>query len=194
MLLASPLAAVLSAVALTPLATLSECDSRAVGAPWDGTLSCGVQLQVASTHFVTWDNALQIPYNRPWRRWGTARLVATVERIAADYHARYGRRIVVGDLSRPRGGAFGPEFGGEGHASHQNGLDVDIYYPRRDGAEVPPFRVAEVHRRRAQWLVDRAARDAGIVFTGPNLRLRRRSSRVRYLGNHDDHLHLRLRR
>jgi murein endopeptidase len=143
---------------------------------------------------MTWDNALQLPYNRPWRRWGTAKLLTTVERIAADYNARYGRRIVVGDLSRPRGGGFGPEFGGQGHASHQNGLDVDIYYPRRDGAEVPPFKVAEVHRRRAQWLLDRSARDASIVFTGPNLRLRRRSSRVKYLGNHDNHLHLRISR
>ncbi len=193
MLLASSLAAVLSAVALTPIATLSECESRALGAPWDGRLSCGAQLSVSTPHLMTWDNALQVPFNRPWRRWGTTRLVTTVEGIAADYHARYGRRMVVGDLSRPRGGPFGREFGGEGHASHQHGLDVDIDYPRRDGAEVPPFRVAEVQRRRAQWLVDRAARDVQVVFTGPNLRLRRRSSRVRYLGNHDDHLHLRLR-
>ena len=193
MLVGSALATAVASAALAPIATLSGCESRAVGAPWDGRLECGAQLPVSTPHLTTWDNALQLPYNRPWRRWGTVRLVAVTESIAADYHARYGRRIVVGDLSRPRGGRFGPEFGGEGHASHQNGLDVDIYYPRRDGAEVPPFRVAEVHRRRAQWLVDRAARD-GIVFTGPNLRLRRRSSRVRYLGNHDDHLHLRIRR
>ena len=192
MLLASSIAAVLAAVALTPIGELSQCESRAVGAAWDGRLSCGAQLPVSTPHLTTWDNALQVPFNRPWRRWGTTRLVKTVERIAADYHARYGRRIVVGDLSRPRGGPFGREFGGEGHASHQNGLDVDIYYPRRDGAEVPPFRVAQVQRRRAQWLVDRAARDAEVVFTGPNLRLRRRSSRVRLLDNHGDHLHLRL--
>ena len=194
MLLASSLAAAAASAALAPMAVLAECESRAVGVPWDGRLVCGTQLPVSTPHLVTWDNALQLPYNRPWRRWGTARLVATVERIAAGYHARYGRRMVVGDLSRPNGGDFGPEFGGEGHASHQNGLDVDIYYPRRDGAEIPPFRVSAIHRRRAQWLVDRAERDAAVVFTGPNLRLRRRSSRVKYLVNHDDHLHLRIRR
>ena len=192
MLLASSLAAGLAAATLTPMADLSSCESRAVGAPWDGRLSCGVQLPVSSPHLTTWDNALQVPFNRPWRRWGTTRLVDRVERIAADYHGRYGSRIVVGDLSRPRGGPFGREFGGEGHATHQNGLDVDIYYPRRDGGEVPPFRIAQVQRRRAQWLVDRAARDAQVVFIGPNLRLRRLSSRVRLLDNHGDHLHLRL--
>ncbi len=40
--------------------------------------------------------------------------------------------ILVGDLSLPTGGSFGAEYGGLGHASHQNGLDVDIYYPRKD--------------------------------------------------------------
>ena len=194
MLIGSALAAAVASAALTPVATLSGCDSRAVGAPWNGHLVCGAQLPVSTAHLMTWDNALQLPFNRPWRRWGTARLVAITERIAADYHARYGRRIVVGDLSRPRGGHFGREYGGEGHASHQNGLDVDIYYPRRDDAELPPFGLSDVHRRRAQWLVDRAERDAGVVFTGHRLRLRRRSSRVRYLVNHDDHLHLRIRR
>ncbi len=42
----------------------------------------------------------------------------------------------IGDLSRPNGGVFDERFGGRGHASHQNGLDVDVYYPRRDGQEL----------------------------------------------------------
>jgi murein endopeptidase len=37
-------------------------------------------------------------------------------------------RLGVGDLSRPRGGRFGPEYGGDGHRSHQNRLDVDVYH------------------------------------------------------------------
>ena len=39
------------------------------------------------------------------------------------------------DLSRTHGGKFGRNFGGLGHASHQNGLDADILYPRKDGTE-----------------------------------------------------------
>ncbi len=64
-------------------------------------------------------------------------------------------RVLVGDLSRPRGGPFGPRFGGPGHVSHQNGLDVDVYYPRRDRLEAAPTRVAQIDRRLAQDLVDR---------------------------------------
>ena len=168
------------------------CTSRAVGLPWHGRLECGVQLPAATSHLTTWDNALQRVPNRPWRRWGTEKLVAVTERIAADYEARYGVRLVVGDLSRTRGGPFGPRYGGQGHASHQNGLDADIYYPRRDRLELPPFAIADVDRRRAQWLVDRAARDARLEFIGPHVGLRRTARRVQYLANHDNHLHLRI--
>ena len=170
-----------------------DCESRAIGKPFDGRLACGVQLRVASVHFTTWDNALQRPYNRPWRRWATRRLIRITTRIASDYRARFGTRLVVGDLSRPRGGSFGRRFGGIGHASHQNGLDVDIYYPRRDRLDLPPFRIREVDRRRSQWLVNRAARDAQRLFIGPNVGLRRPTRRTDYLVHHDNHLHLRIR-
>ena len=193
-LASTSLATALAAGALVPAPVLGQCESRALGQPYAGRLACGVQLPVDGEHHATWDNALQRPFNRPWRRWGTARLVAITQRIAADYHARYATRLVIGDLSRPRGGRFGPEYGGAGHASHQNGLDVDIYYPRRDRLELPPFSRADVDRRRAQWLVDRADSDAQIAFIGPNLRLRRSSRRVHYLGHHDNHLHLRISR
>jgi murein endopeptidase len=188
------LTAVAVAAAMLSPAQAPDCVSKARGHPWDGRLVCGQQLPVASVDHTTWDNALQRPLNRPWRRYATEKLVAITERIAADYHARWGTRLVVGDLSRTRGGPFGPEFGGSGHRSHQNGLDVDIYFPRRDRLDLPPFRVADVDRRRSQWLVNRADRDAKIAFIGPNVGLRRPSSRVHYLGHHDNHIHLRIRR
>src|SRR3954470_4206178 len=171
------------------------CKSRAVGKPWKGRLVCGVQLPAESTTFTTWDFPLAVSPNAGWRRWGTAELVAEVQTIAADYQTRFGpdARIVVGDLSRPRGGAFGEKFGGAGHASHQNGRDVDIFYPRRDGLLRPAARPAQVDRMRAQWLVNRAARDAQYVFIGIHVGLRRRFKRVQYLPlYHEDHLHVRI--
>lgn len=179
-------------VVLAAPACASACSSRAVGKPWHGSLVCGAQLPIATPELTTWDNALQRPLNRPWRRWATRRLIVTVEALAHDYHARYGIRLVVGDLSRPHGGVFDERFGGSGHNSHQNGLDADIYYPRRDRLELPPFALADIDRTRAQWLVDRAARDAQLEFIGPNTGLRRPSARVQYLVGHDNHLHLRI--
>ena len=166
------------------------CESRALGLPNDGRLLCGVQLQAGDDALVTWDPIFNRSPNRAWRRWGTQKLVSTIDLIAIDYAERFpiGPRLVVGDLSRTRGGKLG------GHDSHQNGLDVDIYYPRRDGLETSPERVALVDRRRAQWLVNRAARaDAQYVFIGPRVGLRRPRRFVQRLVHHDNHLHLRIR-
>ena len=171
------------------------CKSRAVGKPWKGRLVCGVQLPAESPTFVTWDFPLGVSPDASWRRWGTAELVATVEQIAADYQVRFGAgpRLVIGDLSRPHGGTFGEKFGGVGHASHQNGRDVDIFYPRTDGLEEPATKPSQVDRPRAQWLVDRAARSAQFVFIGEHVGLRRHFKRVQYLPlYHEDHLHLRI--
>src|SRR3979490_198493 len=57
------------------------------------------------------------------RYWGHPNLVALLERLAAKTHKEAGwPGILVGDMSQPRGG---PMF--TGHASHQVGLDADIW-------------------------------------------------------------------
>jgi murein endopeptidase len=121
-------------------------------------------------------------------------LVRRVLRIARAYRrANPGApRVTVGDLSRPRGGDFGPRFGLPGHASHQNGLDVDIYYPRLDGAESRASHPDQVDRRLAQDLVDRFVQaGAQYVFVGPNVGLRGAPGIVQVLARHDDHMHVR---
>jgi murein endopeptidase len=170
------------------------CQSRAIGKPWHGRLVCGVQLPAESDTFLTWNFPLHRSPNDAFRRWGTSQLVAYVEQIAADYRTRFGPgpRLVIGDLSRPHGGSFGKRYGGLGHASHQNGLDVDIAYPRLDGLERPPDRPGQIDRVRAQWLVDRAARDAQFVFIGLHVHLRRHFKRVQLLAFHDDQMHVRI--
>jgi hypothetical protein len=100
--------------------------------------------------------------------------------------------VLIGDLSRPKGGDFGREYGFVGHASHQNGLDIDVYYPRRDGALDTPKTPGEVDLKRAQQLVD-AYVDAGAekVFVGPALPLRGPKGVVVKLVGHNNHLHAR---
>jgi murein endopeptidase len=169
--------------------------STSVGLPWSGGLVRGVQLPAEGATYFTWDPVLRRSPNRPWRRFGNDRLVGTVLTVLDEFAAAHpgAPRIGVGDLSRPRGGDFGPRYGLPGHVSHQNGLDVDIYYPRRDRRERPPARPRQIDRRLAQDLVDRfVAAGAAKVFVGPRTGLRGDPRVVQSLAHHDNHLHVRL--
>jgi murein endopeptidase len=170
--------------------------SLAIGSPSAGRLVRGVRLPAQGRHIFTWDPVKRRSPNRAWRRWGTDRLVRLVLRIAREYHrANPGvARMSVGDLSRPRGGDFGPRFGYIGHATHQNGLDVDVYYPRADGRERAPRHAGEIDRRLSQELVDRFVRaGATAIFVGPSTGLTGPPGVVAPLVNHDNHLHVRIR-
>ena len=71
------------------------------------------------------------------RNWGHPDLVALVERLAVDVKAKDGwRGLLVGDISQPRGGPMLT-----GHASHQIGLDADIWL-----TEMPDRRLTERER------------------------------------------------
>ena len=169
--------------------------SRAAGAPWSGRLVHGRPLPASGAGYVTWDPIRKEIGNRGWRRWGSGRLLRTVQGVLAAYQRRHPNAtpVLVGDLSRPRGGDFGPRYGGLGHVSHQNGLDADVYYPRRDGRRLAPRNPGQVDRRAAQELVDAFVRaGAERVFVGPSLGLRGPRRVVSPLIHHDDHLHLRL--
>jgi murein endopeptidase len=169
--------------------------SAALGTYSAGALAGGVRLPPAGRTFLTWDPVLRRSPNRAWRRWGTDRIVRTVLSVARDFRAAHPRapRLLVGDLSRPRGGDFGPQFGYIGHASHQNGLDVDVYYPRGDRREVAPRDARDIDRERSQELVDRfLAAGAQVIFVGANTGLGGPPGRVQPLAHHDNHLHVRL--
>jgi len=193
-------------------------DSVALGTPGAGTLQAGVKLPAAGRNFFTWDPILKRQPNRGWRRWATDDLVHTLlEVIRAHARAHPGAaRVGIGDLSRPHGGSFGPEFGGIGHATHQNGLDADVYYPLLDGnsgqahkvcrrgrvrrakpaarcLERAPLGAAEIEPALSQELVDRFVRaGATTIYVGPNTGLTGPPGVVIPLVNHDNHLHVRI--
>lgn len=169
--------------------------SRALGEPYHGRLANGVQLPAAGADYVTWDPIRKRRPNRGWRRWGTDKLIRVFLRVAARYRAAHpaAPRLVVGDLSRPHGGDFGPRYGAPGHASHQNGLDVDVYYPRLDRRLRAPTRVGQIDLRLAQDLVRRfVAAGAQYLFVGPHTGLVGPPRVVQELVLHDDHMHVRL--
>jgi penicillin-insensitive murein DD-endopeptidase len=77
------------------------------------------------------DGAVAIPIDGPhWqvmrlsrnRNWGHPHLIALLERLAADGAKVGWPGLMIGDISQPRGGPMLT-----GHASHQIGLDADIW-------------------------------------------------------------------
>lgn len=171
-------------------------ESRAIGRPFAGRLVRGVQLPASGRDYYTWDGPLKVSPSRAWRRHGTDTLVATILDVVAAHRAAHpdAPRVGIGDLSRPKGGIFDQRFGGLGHASHQNGLDVDVYYPRLDRSERRPYKPSQVDQALAQDLVDRFVEaGAHYVFVGSRLSLKGPRKVVSELAHHDDHLHVRLR-
>jgi murein endopeptidase len=169
--------------------------SRALGLPYAGRLEGGVRLPEEDATFFTWDPIRKTTPNRWWRRYGTDRLVETLLRVLGEFQDEHpdAPRVGVGDLSRPGGGNFGRRFGAPGHASHQNGLDADVYYPRLDRLERAPLRPAQIDRALAQDLVDRFVRaGAKFVFVGRRTGLRGPRRIVQAIPLHDNHLHVRL--
>jgi murein endopeptidase len=163
--------------------------SVSLGRPDAGRLVRGVRFPRAGPHFFTWDPILRRRPDRPWRRYGNNRLVRIVLRVVNQYAAAHPNapRVGIGDFSLPHGGYFGPK-----HASHQNGLDVDVYYPRLDRRERPPVRASQIDRRLAQDLLNRFVRAGAVrIFVGPNTHLTGPARIVRVLWNHDNHMHVR---
>lgn len=152
-----------------------------------GWLERGVILPESGPGFYTYDPYTQTPPNRAGRRNGTATLVRQLIDLGKWWEQAHpnGPRLGIGDLSNEGGGNF------DLHASHENGLDVDIRLPRADDNE-GQSNPANYNRALTQALADRlVARGAEFVFYGPNLDVRGPRGIVMVWPNHDDHLHVR---
>jgi len=146
------------------------------------------------------------------RFWGHPATVAFVERLgAAAFREKWGT-LLIGDMGQPRGGPMS-----SGHASHQNGLDVDIWFR----LPVTPLEPEEVEEPRevavvtpagldhARWtpaharLIETAARSPEVdrLFVNPPIKAelcrtagndRAWLAKVRPWWGHEEHFHVRL--
>jgi penicillin-insensitive murein endopeptidase len=150
---------------------------------------------------------------RPSRRrfFGHPSLLRYLTALAARTHDSTRRLLLIGDLGRPRGG---PTL--SGHASHQNGLDADIWFitranrptgTEREKLGAPGF-VAGRKTLKPAWgaaqvrLLAAAADDAAVnrIFVSPPIkrymcREFRGASwlyRLRPWWGHEEHFHVRL--
>ena len=168
--------------------------SRATGKPHRGSLIGGVLLPANGAHHITWDPGTKVTPAPDYRHWGTTetvrRSLCVLDALRKD-HPDW-PRVVIGDLSLPNGGPFGREYGGLGHSSHQNGLDIDVYYPRLDRGERAPDAPRDGDFGRAGELVERFVfAGADRIFVGLATPLRGPSPIVVRMSGHRDHFHVR---
>jgi len=209
------------ALALSTAASLAQPAADWAAAPGPTT---GPPRIFGGTSLGCLAGAVQLPADGPdWqavrpsrnRHWGHPALVAAVRDLGA-HAAREGLPpLLIGDLAQPRGGPL--PFG---HASHQTGLDADIWLevgPRgrlsaaaRDDPLVPSVVAPNGDRvDPTRWgpghvtLIRLAAETAGVdrVLVNPAIKRALCATaagspwlrRVRPWWGHDSHLHLRLR-
>jgi hypothetical protein len=163
-------------------------NATSFGLPWSGSLIDGTQLPVEGPDWVTWNPVTDKVPNEPSRLYGNERTLRTILSVIEAYRAANPRapRVVVGDISFKDGGPM------DAHVSHQSGLDVDIYYPRLDGALREPRLPRAVDRRLSQDLLDRfVAAGAQMVFVGFSTGLHGPAKVVIPYPNHENHMHVR---
>jgi hypothetical protein len=162
--------------------------ASSVGLWYAGSLVDGTQLPVEGPDWVTWNPVTDSVPNHPGRLFGHERTIRTVISVVGAHRRANPEapQVVVGDISFRHGGTM------DQHVSHQNGLDVDVYYPRLDRRLAAPAATGQVDRRLAQDLLDRfLAAGAKVVFVGYATGLHGPGGVVVPYPNHEDHMHVR---
>jgi hypothetical protein len=162
--------------------------ATSIGLQYAGRLVDGTQLPVEGPNWLTWNPATDSSPNLPGRLYGNERTIRALLSVLAGYRRANPEapRVVVGDISFLHGGPM------DQHVSHQNGLDVDVYYPRRDGRATAPVTGQQIDRELSQDLLDRfLAAGAKIVFVGFSSGLHGPSGIVVPYPNHANHMHVR---
>jgi hypothetical protein len=174
-----------SAAARPALPDCARHPSRSIGSPGHGRLLGGVLFPATGPDHFAWNFRSQQIGGSDRTRWGNCSVVRAVLRGIAAYRERHPEAppVAVGDMALRHGGPI------DGHSTHQNGRQIDLYFPRRDRRLREPHKVAQVDLRLSRALVQ-AMLDAGAygVLIGPHLRMHPPRGVIRW-PNHDDHLH-----
>jgi penicillin-insensitive murein endopeptidase len=163
-----------------------------VGLPYSGSLIDGTQLPVEGPSWVTWNPVTDSRPNARHRLYGNQRTIRAIVTVTEAYRLAHpeAARVVIGDISREGGGPMRDE-----HVSHQNGLDVDVYFPRLDRTLRAPTAPGQIDRRLAQDLLDRfVAAGAQKVFVGYSTGLHGPAGVVTPYPGHEYHMHVRFQR
>jgi penicillin-insensitive murein DD-endopeptidase len=188
-------------------ATPSPGPTQSIGRAARGCLAGGVQLPETGP---TWQ-AMRLSRNHEW---GNPVMIGFIEDLSRTAVKAGWKGLWVGDIAQPRGGPV------KGHASHQTGLDADIWFTPPSRLDLSPAereRVSALSMRaddqvhvNANWtpshayILEAAARDPRVerIFVTPPVKLQMCAGagrgdvawlrKIRPWWDHVDHFHVRL--
>ncbi len=206
-LIASPASAQTAKALFGAVKTPTDGPTYSIGQNARGCLAGAVPLPESGP---TWQ-AMRLSRNHFW---GTPTLIDFIEDLSGEARQLGWRGLYIGDLSQPRGGPVG------GHASHQTGLDVDIWLlppPRLDLSRADREKISANNVRAADqihvnsnWtpthmaLMRATAMDPRVdrIFITPPAKIAMCAAtpagdrgwlrKVRPWWGHNDHMHIRL--
>jgi len=187
--------------------TASHQRPEVIGFYSKGCLAGAVQLPETGP---TWQ-AMRLSRNR---NWGHPSLVAFIERLSAKAAKLGWKGLYIGDMSQPRGGPMPSS-----HASHQVGLDVDIWMlppkrlnltrQERERISSISVRTKDQKHINKNWtpthmaILKAASKDNAVerIFVAAAIKIdmckragkdRKWLKKIRPLYGHEDHFHVRL--
>ena len=136
------------------------------GLPYAGRLRDGTQLPLEGSDWVTWEPEQRLPPHT-CRAGCTATSTRSGGRVI-EVLARFREAHPAGSAHRHRGQSASATAGSWISTCRiRNGLDVDVYYPRRDGWLQAPTSTTQIDRRLSQDLLDGfVAAGASMIFVG----------------------------
>ncbi len=176
----------------------AEGPALAIGGYSAGCVQGAKELPLAGVNY-----SVMKPERR--RNFGHPALVAFVVQLGASLEERHLAPLGVGDLGQARGGPAP-----NGHASHQNGLDVDLWFsPGGPGATQQPMvdlltqKPSAHYSERVPVLLELAAKDARVARIFVNAVIKRELcdkstgdrgwlAKLRPWHGHHEHFHVRL--
>ena len=146
---------------------------------------------------------------------GTDRMVAMIEWLGRQVASAYsdqkyqGVKLLIGDVSAPRGGCLSGRWGRRGHASHTSGLDVDIgFLVAKENAKSPSGFGRQFEVKANWWLLKEMFRNPyaciRVIFLDRKLisKLARHAKGdpawqeyrrfIRHVKSHRNHFHVRI--
>jgi penicillin-insensitive murein endopeptidase len=182
--------------------------AQSIGFYSKGCFAGGVGLPLEGTHW-------QVMRPSRNRRWGHPNMIAVIEKLAQDGVKVGWNGLLVGDISQPRGGPMVT-----GHASHQIGLDADIWFmpmprggysmnQRETVSAISVLKPHSLYVDQSRWtaaytgILKTAASEPEIerILVHPGVKKelcdtvkgdRRWLSKIRPFWGHDDHFHIRI--